>query len=341
MDISGLIEDAFSRDYAPKGFIDLSRLRKNIRSVRRRVGVKLCAVVKSDAYGHGLCRIAQEAEPFCDCFAVANYYEANSLRLCGVTKPVVCLLPFADLAAAVRLDIEITVVSREDFSRVYAFFKTSGQKPKIHFAANTGMNRFGYDRPCDLRSDLLRAKSAKFDVVGVCSHFYDSTDYGRMKRQYGLFCDFVDSVKSVYPNAVAHIAASGGAEYSEFCADMVRVGMLMYGYKSINAAFDVEPIMKVIAYSAQQRKVSAGSPLLYGDYQLPFDESVSLLSYGYFDGLEECLGLNDNCMNVTAASGKARFFDLSANLEKIAKLNGKGLYKNLIRLGRVGEKIYY
>lgn len=341
MKLSELIENAFLYDYAPKSFIDLNRLRENIRLIRQRVGVKLCAVVKSDAYGHGLCRIAQEAEPLCDCFAVANFYEANSLRLSGVTKPIICLLPFADLAAAVRCDIEITVVNHEDFLRVYLFYKASGQKPKIHFAVNSGMNRFGYDRPGELRFDILHARNAGLEVVGVCSHFYNSIDYESMRRQYDLFCDFVDLVKSYYPNALAHIAASGGAEYNEFHLDMVRIGMLMYGYKSINGTFDVKPIMKVIAYAAQHRKVFAGSPLLYGDYKLPSDESVSLLSYGYFDGLEECFGINDNCMNVTAMPGEKRFFELSENLEKIARMNGKGLYKNLIRLGRVREKIYY
>lgn len=341
MELFELIENAFSYDYAPKGFIDLGRLRKNIRLIRQRIGAKMCAVVKSDAYGHGLCRIAQEIEPLCDFFAVASFYEANSLRYCGVTKPIICLMPFADLAAAVLCDIQITVVSHDDFSRVYAFYKTSGQKPKIHFAVNTGMNRFGYDRLDEFRLDLLRSENAGFEVVGICSHFYNTCDYLSMRKQYALFCDFVALAKSFYPNILAHIAASGAAEYSEFHADMVRIGMLMYGYKSINGIFEVKPIMKVIAYSACQRRITRGAPLLYGDYKSTIDEDISLLSYGYFDGLEECFGLNDNCMNITAMSGKKRFFDLSENLEEIAKENGKGLYKNLIRLGRVREKIYY
>ena len=329
------------RDYSPKAFINLTVLKQNVENIKGIVGTKLCAVVKADAYGHGLCRIAEEIQPLVDRFAVASLYEACSLRIAGIEKPIICLLPVADIADAVRWGVEISVVDREDFERIINFVRVSGLKPAIHFAVNTGMNRFGYDQTDVLKADVLRAEKLGLSVVGVFSHFYNSADYECTRRQYKKFEYFAGMVKYIYPDALAHIAASGAAGYGEFNADMVRIGMLMYGYKPVIGTFNVNPVMKVFAYSGQCRHVLNGSNLLYGDYKIESDEMVSLLSYGYFDGLDDYLGLNGSCMNITAAKGRSRLVEVSKNLENIASANGKGIYKTLIELGRVREKIYY
>ena len=298
-------------------------------------------MVKADAYGHGLCRIAEEIQPLVDRFAVASLYEACSLRIAGIEKPIICLLPVADIADAVRWGVEISVVDREDFERIINFVRVSGLKPAIHFAVNTGMNRFGYDQTDVLKADVLRAEKLGLSVVGVFSHFYNSADYECTRRQYKKFEYFAETVKNIYPDALAHIAASGAAGYGEFNADIVRIGMLMYGYKPVIGTFNVNPVMKVFAYSGQCRKVLSGSNLLYGDYKIKSDEVISLLSYGYFDGLDDYLGLNGSCMNITAVKGRSRLVEVSKNLENIASANGKGIYKTLIEFGRVREKIYY
>lgn len=339
--LTEIVENAFLRDYSPKAFINLTVLKQNVENIKGIVGTKLCAVVKADAYGHGLCRVAEEIQPLVDRFAVASLYDASSLRIAGVEKPIICLLPVADIAAAVRWNVEISVVDREDFERIISFVQATGVKPSIHFAVNTGMNRFGYDQTNVLKNDVLRAEKLGLNVVGVFSHFYNSADYESTRRQYKKFAYFAETVKNIYPDALAHIAASGAAEYGEFNADMVRIGMLMYGYMPVNGTFNVNPVMKVFAYSGQCRHVASGSNLLYGDYKIKSDEDISLLSYGYFDGLDDYLGLNGSCMNITAVKGRSRLVEVSKNLENIATANGKGIYKTLIDLGRVREKIYY
>ena len=339
--LTEIVENAFLRDYSPKAFINLTVLKQNVESIKEAAGAKLCAVVKADAYGHGLCRIAEEIQPLVDRFAVASLYEASSLRIAGIEKPIICLLPVADIAAAVRWGVEISVIDHEDFERIITFACESGLKPAIHFAVNTGMNRFGYDETSVLKADVLYAEKLGINVVGVFSHFYNSADYECTRAQYKKFGYFAETVKIIYPDALAHVVASGAVGYGEFNADMARVGMLMYGYKPVIGTFNVNPIMKVFAYSGQRRHVLSGSNLLYGDYKIKNDEIISLLSYGYSDGLDDYLGLNGSCMNVTAAKGRSRLVEVSKNLEDVAAANGKGIYKTLIQLGRVREKIYY
>jgi len=335
--------DAFSSDFEPKAFIDLEQLRKNVKNVKKRVcKCQVCAVVKADAYGHGICRVSQEIEPLCDRFAVGSLYEGKSLRLAGIKKPIICLLPLADVKGAQFYDIEISAVNSCDFERILRQKTADFPAPKVHFAVNSGMNRFGYDSIYLLKKDIKKAKKSGVNVVGVYSHFYNSADYLAALRQFNAFKPYIYEVKSQYPHAIAHIASSGSIEYGEFNCDMVRVGLLIYGYRSIIGNFDVKPIMKIVAKTAQKRTVNAGENLLYGDYKLDKTEQISILSYGYHNGIEDFYnGLNTNCMNVSAISGNNDYYDLSFDLERIAKQSGDGIYKTLIKAGRVREKIYY
>jgi len=337
-----IIEKAFLCDYRPKAFINLAQLSENVRLIRRYVGKSaFCAVVKSDAYGHGLCRVSQEIAGCVDCFAVSSLSEGVALRIAGITKPILCLLPVADVARAVFFNIEIPIVSPCDFCRVADACKEEPFKPAVHFAVNTGMNRLGYDDVGELERDMDIAGRLGFSVEGVFSHFYNASDYPSAKRQYLLFKDFERATKKLYPSAVAHICSSGALGYEEFNCDMVRIGLQMYGYRSNIGNLNVKPIMKVIAKTAQCRTVCKGENLLYGDYKTDETERISVLSYGYFDGLEKCVGFNDNCMNLCAVGGGEEYYDLTENLIGLSEKNGDGIYRTLIKAGRVYEKIYY
>ncbi len=335
--------DAFSSDFEPKAFINLEQLRENVKNVKKRVcECQVCAVVKADAYGHGICRVSQEIEDLCDRFAVGSFYEGKALRLAGIKKPIICLLPLADIKGAQFYDIEISAVNTCDFERILRQKSADFPAPKVHFAINSGMNRFGYDSIDFLKNDLKKAKKTGVEVVGVYSHFYNSADYFSDLRQFNTFKPYIYEVKSQYPDAIAHIASSGSIEYGEFNCDMVRIGLLIYGYRSIIGNFNVKPIMKIVAKTAQKRTVNAGENLLYGDRTLDKPEQISILSYGYHNGIEDFYnGLNANCMNVSAVSGSNDYYDLSFDLERIAKQSGDGIYKTLIKAGRVRGKIYY
>lgn len=313
-----------------------------MREIKNAAGnARFYAVVKSDAYGHGACRIAVEAEPFCDGFAVASLSEALVLRIGGAKKPIFCLLPVADVARAAFSGVEISVADHCDFERICAVSKALPEKPTLHFSVNTGMNRLGYDSLSLFRDDLASAKKLGFRVAGVFSHFYNPSDYEATLSQYRLFKKFGEAAKDVFQEALLHICASGALSYGEFNCDMVRVGLLMYGYKPVIGTYNVKPIMSVYARKILCRDIGCGENVLYGDYKTDKAVTASVLSYGYYDGLEKLAGgVNDNCMNLCAAEGNCEYKNVTENLAAFAEKTG-GIYRTLLRAGRICEKIYY
>lgn len=332
------LTELFKDDYSPKAVIDLAQIYKNALAVRKRLGKsQFCAVVKSDAYGHGACKVALKIQPIVDAFAVATLFEARSLRLCGIEKPIICLLPVADVLSAVFYGIELTVCTPSDFERILSVAQKNGVSPKLHFAVNTGMNRLGYDSIDQFKRDIIRAHRGGLSVAGVSSHFYNATDYRSDCVQYEKFKHYSLALKEYYPMAIAHVCSSGGLEFGEFNADMARIGLLIYGYKSVNGTLSVLPAMRVFAKSIVKRNVYRGDFVLYGDKPSGYEGMLSVLQYGYADGFANITGgVKKACMNISAVSGEGDVFEIVPDFNSC----NVGVYEGLIRLGSVRDKIY-
>lgn len=332
------LTELFEYDYSPKAVIDLNRIYENALAVKKKLEKsQFCAVVKSDAYGHGACKVALKIQPVVDSFAVATLSEARELRLCGIEKPIICLLPIADVVSAVFYEIELTVCRSSDFERILGFARKNGVSPKIHFAVNTGMNRLGYDRLDYLKRDVYRAYADGLLVVGVSSHFYNSTDYRTDSIQYERFKPYSSVVKEYYPTAIAHVCSSGGLKFGDFNADMARIGLLVYGYKPVDDTLSVLPAMRVFAKSIVKRSVCREDFVLYGAEPSGYDGVLSVLQYGYADGFANFSGgIKKSCMNLSAVSGDGDLFEIVPDFNSCEA----GVYEGLIRLGTVRDKIY-
>lgn len=337
-----------SYDELPKAVIDLSAIRQNVVKIKNCSGsAKLCAVVKSDAYGHGLVRVADAVSDIADYFAVSSLSEAACLRLCGIQKPVLCLLPVSDVFSAYINDVCVCVSCHNDFLRIKGAAKEKNIYPKLHFAVNTGMNRLGYDDVQLLKSDAMSSLSNGFTIEGVFSHFYNSADETSVKKQYERFLPFLDVIKTLNSNAVSHISASGGFLYGKYNLDMVRIGLLMYGYKPFNAQFGVKPAMKITAMKLLERDIKKGENLMYGDYTLPCDEKADIFNYGYSNGLS-CIknGLNNCCMGLSSAKSRIQPEESSnervifENASEVANANSIGIYQAMIFAGSMLAKKY-
>lgn len=332
------LTELFKDDYSPKAVIDLAQIYKNALAIRKRLGKsQFCAVVKSDAYGHGACKVALKIQPIVDAFAVATLFEARSLRLCGIEKPIICLLPVADVLSAVFYGIELTVCTPSDFERIISVAQKNGVSPKLHFAVNTGMNRLGYDSIDQFKRDIIRAHKGGLSVAGVSSHFYNATDYRSDCVQYEKFKHYSLALKEYYPTAIAHVCSSGGLEFGEFNADMARIGLLIYGYKPVNGTLSVLPAMRVFAKSIVKRNVYRGDFVLYGDKPSGYEGMLSVLQYGYADGFANITGgVKKACMNISAVSGEDDVFEIVPDFNSC----NVGVYEGLIRLGSVRDKLY-
>lgn len=290
-------------DYEPLAIIDLNAIKSNVKQIKSKLKSRFCAVVKGDAYGHGLVECSRVIEPFCDYFAVASLSEGVALRIAGITAPILCLLPVKNVARAVEYGVQFAVHSKEYLKQVDCICSSLGIIAKVHIAVNSGMNRLGIDNLNELES-AFNQKSLK--IEGVFSHLYNPSNKIDSEAQYKKFIPFCELAKNKNANVITHLASSSVlALESKYGLDMARVGLAMYGYSAVNAHLRLKPAMKVIAPTLNKRKLNKGDALLYGNYKLKANEDVSICSYGYVNGSRTGLkeGRNTACMNLCAISG--------------------------------------
>ncbi len=290
-----------------KAVIDLRILKENAVSVKNKLkkGVKFCAVVKADAYGHGACKIANELYSLVDCFAVATLEEALELRYAGIDKQILCLTPFfkEDLSRAVNYNLTATVTAVEQIKMLNAEGIRQGKTVSIHLKYNAGMNRQGVDLNVLKNIISLIERSERVELAGVYAHLSAPENKIALKSQVNKFLLANNFVKGYNNNAIAHISASGGF-LRGIQADMVRIGILLYGYKPFKSNYiSVRPVMKVYAPKIEHRDLSVGEGALYGNKIANKPVNFNLVRYGYADGLfrKEVSGIfNNRCMDLSA-----------------------------------------
>ena len=333
-----------------KAIIDLNKLMKNAMAVKRKLnnGVKFCAVVKADAYGHGACEIANALYPYVDAFAVALAEEGVQLRRAGIDKPIICLNPpfSEDARLFVEYDLTATVYTREHLDVLDEWAKKLSEQVTVHVKVNTGMNRQGIDGGAQLK-DFLDYLARKKRVVldGVYSHLSQPENKKALKVQVNKFLLAKKLVKVYNNNATCHLSASGGF-LSGVQEDMVRIGILLYGYKPFKSdKIHVEPIMKVYAPILSKRRLKKGESALYGNCKSPKNQIISLVRYGYADGLnrQKTAGqFNNRCMDVTAITENAngKYYAVMQDAEKLAKRYKTISYEILTKCAIRAQKIY-
>ena len=333
-----------------KAIIDLAKLKRNALNVKALIPehTKFCAVVKADAYGHGAPAVASALYPLVDCFAVALVEEGVELRLCGIDKEILVLTPVypIDAQSIVRFDLTATVSSEKDVQALYYQAKAQGKTVSVHVKYNTGMNRQGVDDLKELEQILLKARQSRLiKVDGIYSHFANPSDKKRRRAAENKFLLANNLVKRYNNKAICHISASGGLLKGAYY-DMVRVGILLYGYKPFPfKGVSVEPIMKVYAPVLQNRRVKKGEFALYGNKSAKEDLQFSLVRFGYADGLIKNIRsiFNNRCMDVSAAlnakaqDGMALIMD---DAEMLAKEYKTISYEILTAAAKRAQKIY-
>ena len=272
--------------------IDLIALASNISYLKSTAGVDLLAVVKADAYGHGLVEIGLAAEKSgADWLGVALLEEAIALRTHGVRIPILAWLvpPGSDFSSAAKHDIDVAVaslVSLQEISKV-------ANKPRIHIEVDTGMTRGGF---LDEWQELLKADFSKVEVVGIFSHFARADEPGQQQNsdQLNVFKARVAELAAVGINPpIKHLANSAATMLDKDCAfDMVRTGIAMYGLTpDIKTMGDskklgLKPVMQLRAKLHLVKNVAAGSPVGYGASAITDAETVlGVVAMGYADGI--------------------------------------------------------
>lgn len=334
-----------------QAFINLKTLRSNAEKIKRLLPktTKFCAVVKADAYGHGLEVCAQALYSIVDSFAVALTEEGVKLRLSGIDKDVLVLTPVFnfDTELAIRYDLTLSVESLKEIKTILCEAKKQGKTAKVHIKYNSGMNRQGLDSLSELKEILEFAKGKKNIVIdGFFSHYAKPQEDKSLKRATDNFLLANELVKSYNNNAVSHISASGGFLRGKFF-DMVRIGILLYGYYPFKTdKIKVKPIMKLYSYVLKNRTLKRGSSALYGNKKVVTKTQVAFIRYGYADGLprKQITGqFNNRCMDLTAVKTdrqlKGKVLVLG-DADKFAKAYKSINYEVLVNCSHRAEKIY-
>jgi alanine racemase len=280
--------------------IDLAALERNLGKIRAALPshVRYVAVVKADAYGHGLAQtVARLMQCRADCFAVANVGEAAEVREIGSGWPVLVLgavLP-GEEAALAEYELMATVSTSEEVVRLDAAGRAAGRRLAVHLKIDTGMGRLGVwhrDAPA-LARELAAAPHLAWR--GVFTHFSCAdSDPVFTAHQRKLFLDTLRELPVPAEPVGFLIHADNSAGLESFAADSpinaVRVGLLQFGLlpypDSLLSRLRPDPVLSFHARVALVKTLPAGTGVSYGrTHTLVRDTRVAILAAGYGDGL--------------------------------------------------------
>ena len=272
--------------------IDLDRIATNINLLKGAEYTALMAVVKADAYGHGLVEVGLVAEKSgADWLGVALLEEAITLRTHGVRAPILAWLlpPGSDFKKAVNHDIDIAVSSIKAFKEV----STLPGKPRIHIELDTGMSRGGF---LDEWKEFLRSDFSTVEVIGVFSHFARADEPAEKQNveQVNRFNQMVSDLASVgVVPEIQHLANSAASlKNSSARFDLVRTGIAMYGLSpdvetlGDSRSLNLTPAMQLRAQLHLVKSVPANTPVGYGaTAHTVRDTKLGVVAMGYADGI--------------------------------------------------------
>ena len=276
--------------------VDLGAIRHNVRVLQKQAGdADLMAIVKADAYGHGIRPVARVLhDEGVRHFGVARLAEGIRLRNAGHTARILVLgAPSPEqLSQYAAHGLDLTI-SSADIAAAVARHATPSTPLRAHVNVDTGMGRIGVS-PEDAPAIVSHlAETPGITLAGMWTHFAtaDTPGSGFAQTQLERFRAVVEALD--VPVEHVHAANTGalltlGAPAQCFPAPLVRTGIALYGLAAtpeLSARLDLRPAMEVKARVTQLKTVSAGTPVSYGaHWQAPRRTRIATLGVGYGDG---------------------------------------------------------
>lgn len=287
--------------------IDLGAIRDNVAELDRRAGdAGVIAVIKADAYGHGLIPSARAAlAGGARYLAVAQLAEALSLRAAGVTAPLLTWLfaPGDDLTEAARAGITLSAGAPWAIEAVGAAARETGVTVRTHIKVDTGLGRggsWGDDLDAVLRRAAELEAEGAVEVEGIWSHFAwaDAPEHPTVRAQQETFmevCDRAERIGLGIP--LRHLANSAATLTNPSAAlDLVRPGLAIYGLSPVPDLgrpedFGLREAMRLTARLVNVKDAPAGQGVSYGhQYTTTEATRLGLVPLGYSDGIPRHAG---------------------------------------------------
>ncbi len=278
--------------------INLSHLKSNYLNIRRKVGKsKIMAVVKADAYGHGMrecvLSLMKLGDKKPEYYGVALIEEAVELRkTCNCKEPIVSFAPLLidDLDEYYTYNIMPTICTEEHIKKLKKL--NSNRKLKVHINIDTGMGRLGFHYSKALHAIRRISEIKSVEIDGIYTHFATADE--RNKSFAALQLDRFKYIIHILSNeninyGLAHAANSGAIlDIPNSYLDMVRPGISLYGYYpslETTESIKLKPVMSLISGISTIREMRKGETVSYGRlFKANKNLKVATIPIGYADG---------------------------------------------------------
>ena len=279
--------------------VDLTAIVANIHLLQERTGVGVMAVVKADAYGHGLLPTANAAVAAGAAWlGVALLEEALTLRSADISIPILAwLVPLgSNYGSAIIGDIDLAVPSIAIFQEICIASRQIGKRARIHIEVDTGMTRGGFLAEWEPFLQLLSTARAEVEIVGLFSHFARADEPGQLQNSIQLkrFIEMSDDLNDLGIEPPIHHLSNSAASLVDAAAhfDLVRAGIAIYGltpdleHLGTPMELGLRPAMTLRAKIHLVKDVLAHTPVGYGATAITErDTKLGIIAMGYGDGI--------------------------------------------------------
>ena len=333
----------------------------NLREIKKvsKDGTLFCAVVKSNAYGHGAKEIVSLL-PSADWFAVNSMEEGLELREYGIKRPVLLLgyVPLSQLKDAVEADLRLTIYNHETLNQLSKLIQNGDIKnpPKIHLKIETGTGRQGIllEEIPDFINHINEIKGLIFE--GVSTHYAnieDTINSEYAKNQLRNFKEALKVIERLGANPkIIHTACTAAAIlFPETHFSMLRAGIGIYGLWPSRETYlsallsgkylpDLKPVLSWKTKIVQIKTIAEGNYIGYGcTYRTTRKTKLAVLPVGYADGYDRALG---NTAHVLVKGKRAPVIGrvcMNLTMIDITDISNVKLEDEVVLLGKDGEEI--
>lgn len=282
--------------------VDLKKIKNNIKKLKEFIGssVKVLAVVKSNAYGHGLVQVAKAAqEAKADFLGVDDINEGLLLRKNKINIPILIfgVIDHDLIEKGVMADLTFTVYDRDCVRKISTAARKLKKSINVHIKVETGMNRYGVFTHQVASLATYIKKSSRMVLEGIYSHFSsaESRDKTYTFSQLGNFNEALEFLRREdIKIPIRHISKSASAlSMSSSHFDMVRLGLVIYGLfptPGLGTFFDLEPALEFKSKILQLKKIGVDQRVSYGGtYLTKSPTMIAIVPVGYSDGYDRKL----------------------------------------------------
>ncbi|HBF8535878.1 TPA: alanine racemase [Clostridioides difficile] len=359
--------------------INLDNLRFNLNNIKNLLeeDIKICGVIKADAYGHGAVEVAKLLEKEkVDYLAVARTAEGIELRQNGITLPILNLgyTPDEAFEDSIKNKITMTVYSLETAQKINEIAKSLGEKACVHVKIDSGMTRIGFQPNEESVQEIIELNKLEYiDLEGMFTHFATADEVSKeytykQANNYKFMSDKLD--EAGVKIAIKHVSNSAAImDCPDLRLNMVRAGIILYGHYPSDDVFkdrlELRPAMKLKSKIGHIKQVEPGVGISYGlKYTTTGKETIATVPIGYADGftriqknpkvlikgevfdvvgricMDQIMVRIDKDMDIKVGDEVILFGEGEVTAERIAKDLGTINYEVLCMISRRVDRVY-